>query len=199
MPKAPGQSTWQSDAPKAESRAQAFFHAPNSGSSMDFDRRWGGDAETSLPTINALFGAGQQALTQYVVTRAALGPTENTIENAVEEGASRLGPPQTGSAVPLGLNAGARPMPGPAAPLALNAAPSVIPMGPGVDAGRPRFPAMGARGPRETTDARKAGPGGMLSYPSAPPIDPAGQRRKGTGGNDRRLKGLIERQMNDRM
>ncbi len=191
-----GPAAWESAAPKAQAQPQSRYQAPNSGSGRNYGGAWGGDRETSLPTVNALLSTGQQALTQYVVTRAALGP----IEHDVDDIDSRLGAPRTGASSRdrLALGAGAMPMPGPKEPLALGAAPVPIPLGPGVDAGRPKFPAMGARGPREAPDARKAG-GGALSYPDAIPVDPGSARRKGTGGNDRRLKGLIARQLNDRM
>ena len=192
-----GPAPWQSEAPRARPVAGQNVYRPlNSGSQQNFAAEWPGDRETSLPRVDSMLNQARTFAGQYLGTKLALGATDRELHR-IEEDVHSLAHPSDMAAdkrEPLGLPAGARPMPPPSEPRALGPAPTPIPQGPAPEGRRPRF---GVYGDVEAGDARLAGGSiGRLNYPNAIDVTPG---RRTTGGNDRRMKNLITRQLNDRM
>lgn len=201
-----GPAPWQTEAPRARHVGGKFFNPPSSGTQQDFTGRWPGDPEFNTPRLDRGLSSIRQFAGNYIGTKLAVHGLDKDLQE-IEEDVHRLANPNELAASRQTLtdhedDAFGRPVGSKRRDAFGNlsnrlTAPQSGPtqLGPTrADMVKPKY---GRYGDVEAGDARLAGSASEAPYqPSAVDVTPG---RRGSGGNDRRLRGLIARQLNDRM
>ena len=194
-----GPAPWQSEAPRARHVGGRMTQPQEAGRQLNFGGQWPGDPEFQTPRIDSTMNTVRQFAGNYLGTKLALGNIGKDI-HVMEEDVHALRYPPIATPPKkeqLALPPGSRAMPPPEPPRALGPGPTPIPQGPVPSGDRPKY---GLYGDVDAGDARLAGhTTGQYSLRGGKPFLDTAPGRRTTGGNDRRLKGLIQRQLDDRM
>ena len=179
---------WRSEHQAPTHKPTPRFQPLNSGSNMNFDRPWGGDAEQSMPGLDRAYNFAQRNLGNYLLYRAAVHGGMEQVQDEIEQDNAQAiqgdmhGPnPDEAFTTP------------PKQQLALNAAPTPRPHGPGPRTDKPGPMGAQAKGSASVPDARTQHGGrgpGQPPIPRPMGLDKSWNSRQGRTGMNAKNKPL---------
>lgn len=157
---------WQTDQKAPTHKPTPRFQPLNSGSNMDFDRPWGGDAEQSMPGLDRAYNFAQRNLGNYLLYRAAVHGGMEQVQDEIEQDNAKaiqgdMHGPTRDDLSNIHKQGLSNPQP------ALGPAPTPRPHGPGPRTDKPGPMGAQAKGSASVPDARTQHGG---RGPGQPPI-----------------------------